>query len=268
MSKKDVLIAYKGFDKDFKCRDFQYEVGKTYAHPGDVKLYNTGFHACEAPFDCWNYYKPADGAQYAQVEMADVSDKKDSDTKRVAKSITVKVKLTIPMLIKAQVEWVISKADKSVATGDSGHAAATGDSGHAAATGNSGHAAATGNYGHAAATGYSGHAAATGNYGHAAATGNYGHAAATGDSGHASATGYSGHAAATGGYGHAAATGDYGCAFAGFWGKAKASHNGSFAIAWYDEENKRSHILVGIVGEKKIKADTWYQVKNGKLVEG
>ncbi len=155
----------------------------------------------------------------------------------------------------------------AAATGDSGHAAATGNSSHAAATGNSGHAAATGNYGHAAATGHSGHAAATGYSSHAAATGYSSHAAATGDYGHAAATGNYGHAAATGRSGHAAATGGYGCAFAGFGGRAKASINGSFAIAWRDESTDRARLIVGTPGENGIKPDTFYRVVDGALVE-
>jgi hypothetical protein len=256
------IVAYKGFDADWTCRGFKYEIGKTYT-TDKAKLCNTGFHACEIPLDVWSYYS----GKFAQVELGDMSEEKESDSKRVGKSITIKVALEIPMLIKAQVEWVLKHAKKDTATGNYRHAAATGNYGHAAATGYSGHAAATGDSGHAAATGYSGHAAATGNYGHAAATGDSGHAAATGYSGHAAATGYSGHAAVTGNSGHAAATGNYGCSFAGFNGKAKASAMGSFAIAWFDKKADRALLIVGNPGIDGIKADTWYEVSNGKLVE-
>jgi len=277
MTTEKTIIAYKGFDKDWKCRDFQYEVGKHYTHKGTAELCGSGFHACEAPFDVFSYYKIGNGSNYAQVELGGLSAKTDKDSKRCGTKIYIGPQLTLPMLIKAQVEWVFARTDKQLATGHSGHAAETGDSGHAAATGDYGHAAATGRSGHAAATGDSGHAAATGNYGHAAATGNYGHAAATGYyghaaatgySGHAAATGYSGHAAATGDSGHAAATGDYGCAFAGFKGKAKAGKSGSFAIAFYDEKAKRARLIVGTPGEDGIKADTFYFVNSsGKLEE-
>lgn len=51
------MKAYKGFDKDLKCRGFQYEIGKEYKEK-KASLCNKGFHACEYPLDCFKYYEP------------------------------------------------------------------------------------------------------------------------------------------------------------------------------------------------------------------
>ena len=45
------MKAYKGFNRDMTCRDFQYEEGKEY-HEATANLCNAGFHACERPLDC------------------------------------------------------------------------------------------------------------------------------------------------------------------------------------------------------------------------
>ena len=97
-------------------------------------------------------------------------------------------------------------------------------------------------------------------------------ASATGDSGHASATGYSGHASATGDYGYASATGYSGIGVA--LGKhynerlcAKARAGATGAIVLVDWSGKRPRIVTGYPGEDGIKADTWYRVEAGKLVE-
>ena len=96
-----------------------------------------------------------------------------------------------------------------------------------------------------------------------AAAGNSGHASAAGDSGHASAAGHSGNASAAGNYGIAVALGkSYDkttCA------KARASVTG--AIVLVDWSGKRPRIVTGYPGEDGIKADTWYRVEAGKLVE-
>ena len=68
------IIAYKGFDAGLKCRDFQYEIGKTYKHEGeivccpdadDIERGAGGFHACLSPFDVWSYYPPT--SRFAEV---------------------------------------------------------------------------------------------------------------------------------------------------------------------------------------------------------
>jgi hypothetical protein len=63
------IKSFKGFNKDLKCRDFQYEVGKTYKHEGNISVCNSGFHACENPFDVLNYYSDIDG-KYCEVEQS------------------------------------------------------------------------------------------------------------------------------------------------------------------------------------------------------
>ena len=106
------MKAYKGFDKDLKCRGFQYEVGKTY-ETDEAKLCEAGFHACEAPLDVFNYYPPSDG-RYCEVESDDVSDERGNDSKIVAKKLTVGAEIGIPGLVKAHIEWVKENIDHSL----------------------------------------------------------------------------------------------------------------------------------------------------------
>ena len=57
--KKEIIRGYKGFDKDLKCRGFQYEVGKEYSTDKAITC-ETGFHYCENPMDVLNFYTPCD----------------------------------------------------------------------------------------------------------------------------------------------------------------------------------------------------------------
>lgn len=62
------MIAYKGFDENFVCRGFQYEVGKTYQVSGPIKCCHDGFHACENPTDVLIHY-PITNSRFAKVEI-------------------------------------------------------------------------------------------------------------------------------------------------------------------------------------------------------
>ena len=143
------MKVYKATDKDMKCRDFQYELGKTAEVEGDIELCESGLHACEMPLDVLGYYPPDDGSRYFEAELEDVSEKRSDDTKRVGKKLTLNAEIGIPGLVKAQVEYVKAQCDfdnaikkanaekKNHATGWSGAASATGESGAASATGKS-----------------------------------------------------------------------------------------------------------------------------------
>ena len=150
------MKAYKGFTKDMKCRDFQYEVGKTYEEP-EAELCRKGFHACEAPIDCLRYYDPAHSV-YHEVELDATEEREEGDTKRVGKKIKIGAQLDIPHLCKVQFEYV-----KSHCTNEN-----NADPGKPATAGYRG-AATAGNYGAATSRGRS----AVGENGIACARGNH-----------------------------------------------------------------------------------------------
>ena len=80
------MKAYKGFDADWKCRDYQFAVGETYRTAEPIKLCSAGFHACEYPLDVFDYYPPT--GRIAEVELLDASGETAGDSKRVGGGIT------------------------------------------------------------------------------------------------------------------------------------------------------------------------------------
>lgn len=122
------MKCYKGFDKDLKCRDFQYEIGKEYEEER-AEICDTGFHACENPLDVFGYYAPAD-SRYCEVEL-DANDQKSDDSKRVGKKISIKAEIGIAGIIKAGLEYIKDQVnwddDKKSNTGNRSAATNTGD---------------------------------------------------------------------------------------------------------------------------------------------
>lgn len=74
------MKAYKGFDKDLKCRGFQYEIGKEYEEK-EAEACEKGFHACENPLEVFRYYPPCDGNRYCEVEQDGELSKHGGDSK-------------------------------------------------------------------------------------------------------------------------------------------------------------------------------------------
>ena len=129
------IKAYKGFNKDMTCKDFQYKEGETYELPeGEkAKLCENGFHACEAPIDCLRYYAPAQSV-YHEVELDATDEKSANDSKRVGKLIKIGAKIDIAHMVKAQFEYVKKNCTnseqggyRSALTGGDGSALTGGD---------------------------------------------------------------------------------------------------------------------------------------------
>ncbi len=123
------IIAYKGFNQDWACRGYQYEIGKTYEHKGNVKACESGFHACEYPLDVLSYYSPA-VSKFAVVKMSGETSKDSDDTKIASAKITIETEINLPEMIKKAVEWIKGKVDWDAAkvsnTGDQSAATNTG----------------------------------------------------------------------------------------------------------------------------------------------
>ncbi|EKQ3114649.1 hypothetical protein P4247_002936 [Salmonella enterica] len=221
------IVTFKGFNKDLKCRDFQFEIGKTFHHDGKVEACGSGFHACECPFDVFSYYSPAD-SRFAETISFGITDREeDGDTKIASASITIKAELTLPQFIQRGIEWIWSKIDKSLE--------------QQIMCGNWSAATNTGNW--SAATN-------TGNWSAATNTGNWSAATNTGDWSAAEVSGSQSVAAAF-----------------GIEGKARASEGGAIVLCYRDEDGELIHIRASKVGENGIMPNTWYQLnEDGEFV--
>lgn len=128
------MKCFKGFDKNLKCRDFQYEIGKEYTEE-TADICNCGFHACEFPMDVFGYYPPSD-SRYCEVELEENGQKSSDDSKRVGKKISVKAEIGIAGIIKAGVEYIKEQVDweDDKATNTGNYSAATNTGYQSAAT--------------------------------------------------------------------------------------------------------------------------------------
>ena len=291
------MKLYKGFDKNMQCRGFQFEEGKTYIHDGEIKLCEKGFHACENPLDCFNYYSPAESI-YREVEMEGISSEREEDSKVAGKSIKIGDRIRFGKIAQLAVEYINSHIDKSKkqqimkgnysaasntgyrsAASNTGYRSAasnTGDYSAASNTGNYSAASNTGNCSAASNTGYCSAASNTGNCSAASNTGNcsaasntgYRSAASnTGDFSAASNTGYRSAASNTGNYSAAEVSGKQSVALAiGKESKVRGALGCWIVCAEWDENGINDVQCVCVDGEK-IKPDVWYALKNSAFVE-
>ncbi|ECZ4460521.1 hypothetical protein F8E36_07395 [Salmonella enterica] len=210
------IVTFKGFNKDLKCRDFQFAIGETFHHDGKVEACGSGFHACECPFDVFSYYPPAE-SRYAETISFGITDSEEGgDTKIASSSITIKDELTLPQFIQRGIEWIWSKIDKSleqqIMCGNRSAATNTGDCSAATNTGSCSAATNTGSWSAATNTGDCSAATNTGSWSAATNTGDCSAATNTGSCSAATNTGSCSAATNTGDRSAATNTGDWSAA--------------------------------------------------------
>lgn len=233
---KNVITSYKGFDKNMQCRGFQYEVGKEYEMDGEIKCCNRGFHACKSPIEVWNYYDMLN-SRFAEVEQSGKIDEEEKSTKICSSRIKIKAELKLADIINIGVEWLKDITSPSKVKTD-GELDDNGD--RRKQIGSSGYSAQIGSSGNSAQIGSSG------NYAKIGSSGNSAKIDSTGE--------------------------DSVIMCAGNSSIAKAKVGSWITLAewkWSDEKKHNVPVCVKTeyVDGENIKADTWYQLKNGKFVE-
>ena len=218
------MKCYKGFDKDLKCRGFQYEIGKEYEENA-ADICHKGSLACENPMDVFGYYNPAD-SRYCEVDL-DTNEQTEEDSKQVGKKIKIETEIGLSGLIQAGVKFILEKVDfKSAKESNTGRRSAATNTGYQSA---------------ATSTGYQ-----------SAATN-------TGDQSAATSTGYQSAATVGGAESIAVVT--------GYGSKAKGAVGCWLVLTERDEKMHILGVQAVCVDGETIKADTFYMLKNGAIIE-
>ncbi|MBH3548146.1 hypothetical protein I5L70_06480 [Pseudomonas aeruginosa] len=239
---EEVVTAYKGFKQDLTCRGYQFEIGGTYKHEGEVEACSSGFHSCEYPLDVFGYYAPGE-SRFAIVKASGQLSRHDDDSKIASATLVVEAEISMPTMISRAIDWIMARLDSSV------EQTVVGDT--ASNTGNRSAASNTGNYSAASNTG---------DYSAASNTGDYSAASNTGYQSAASNTGYQSAAEVSGKESVAASL--------GIEGRARASAGSAIVLCHRDDEGRLIHIRASKVGENGVEPDTWYQLSaEGEFVE-
>ena len=298
--------GYKGFDKNLKCKDMQYEVGKEFTVDGEIIYCKNGLHFCENPFDVFEYYSPAN-SRFCEVESKGKEVNKDD--KKVTDRLYVKAEIGLQGIINAGVKLIFDRikwdntpatntgyrsaatntgsysaatntGDQSVAT-NTGNQSVAANTGYQSATTNTGYQSAATNTGDCSAATNTGDCSAATNTGDCSAATNTGDCSAatnTGDCSAATSTGVQSAAMSTGNCSVAISTGNYSVAIVegkqsialatGCKSKAKGKIGCWLILAEWN--NKGANIIdvqcVKVDGVI-IKPDTFYCLINGKFIE-
>jgi len=106
-----VVKGYKNFKKGLKCREFQFEVGETYVHDGNIALCSEGYHFHENQFDMFKYYTyDLENTETCLIEAR--GDVITGDDKSVCSEITI-----VKVLTNEEIKELLNMTEASGNTG-------------------------------------------------------------------------------------------------------------------------------------------------------
>ena len=300
MEQENKIKAYKGFNSDLTCRDFQYEVGKEYELKGQIEACENGFHACENPMDVFGYYlieKDGHIARFCEVEQSGTIDRKED--KVASSKITIKAEFKFAYFVKLAVHFVLEKCkvgkDNSgdsaklassgysaklassgnnaqlASSGDNAQLASSGDYAQLASSGDSAKLASSGYSAKLASSGYSAKLASSGDSAKLASSGDSAKLASSGNNAQLASSGNNAQLASSGNNAQLASSGNNAVVMAaGYKSKAKAKKGSWITLAEWDSlDGNWTPVCVKTehVDGERIKEDTWYELINGQFTE-
>ena len=228
----ETITTYKGFDKDLKCRGFQYEVGKEYELPKgeSVSVCSKGFHACESPLEVLDHYfmdGHANLLRFCEVEQSGEFSKEVDSTKVASSKIKIKKEITFSDLIELGVEWLKEKTPNDRG-GDSAKIASSGNNSQIGSLGDFAQICSSGNCAQICSSGDS---SKIGSSGGSAQIGSSGYSAQIGSSGRYAQIGSSGGCAqiASSGYSAKIASSGYSAKIASSGDRTQIGSSGNYA---------------------------------------
>ena len=238
----ETIKGFKGFDKDLKCRGYQYELGQDFQEEGKIEACSKGFHFCENPFDVFSYYPPSaeNGInRYCVVEGGGSIDKDSDDTKIACSKLHISAEIGLKGLVEAGIKFILDKVNwKDCKESNTGYRSAATNTGYRSAATNTGDRSAATN------------------------TGDYSAATNTGNQSAATNTGYQSAAEVSGKDSIAIVTGKD--------SKAKGSIGCWIVLTERGEWDGNTYPIKEVKAVKVdgglIKPDTYYKLDNGEII--
>ena len=235
-----VIVGVKGFDLNLKCRDYQFEVGKTHKEKS-AKCCKSGFHFCENPLDVFSYYPPGE-SRFCIVEGSGDIDREGDDSKVSCTELKVVREIQPFEFADLAKEYILKNVtDEKSNTGDQSSSSNTGDQ---SSSSNTGDQSSSSN------TGYKSSSSNTGNYSSSSNTGDQSSSSNTGNYSSSSVSGSESVAIVT-----------------GYQGKAKGALGCWIVLTERNSEMEILDIRAVKVDGDSIKADTYYQLLCGVVSE-